>query len=95
MPKRVSAFVTRVAIKSGIDMVESETDLENIKDEKNNILFINYQFKQEPYIEEVKTFFKGKIIVITPNIVYDIQDEYYTTSFRYKLENNYVYFINF
>jgi hypothetical protein len=69
--------------------------LENIKDEKNNILFINYQFKQEPSIEEVKTFFKGKIIVITPNIVYDIQDEYYTTSFRYKLENNYVYFINF
>jgi len=69
--------------------------LEHIKNEKNNVLFINYQFKKEPSIEEIKTFFHGSIIILTPEINYDIQDEYYYKYFRYKLQNNYIYFINF
>ena len=69
--------------------------LEHIKNEKNNVLFINYQFKKEPSIDEIKTFFDGSIIILTPEINFYIQDEYYYKYFRYKLQNNYIYFINF
>jgi hypothetical protein len=68
--------------------------LENIKDEKYNILFVNYQLKTKPELKEIKTFFNGLIIILTPTIIKNIE-LYYDKYFRYKLQNNYVYFINF
>jgi hypothetical protein len=60
----------------------------------NTILFINYQLKSEPKIKEIKIFFDGLIIILSPNIIENI-NIYYDNYFRYKLENNYIYFINF
>ena len=51
--------------------------------------------KKEPMVEEIKTFFKGLIVILTPDTVRDIEDQYNNKYFRYKLQNNYVYFINF
>ena len=60
----------------------------------NYILFVNYQFFKIPSLEDIKkSQINGLIIILSPEYLDNLTD-FYTDFTLYKLQSNYLYFIN-
>lgn len=64
------------------------------KDMYNYILFINYQFFKIPSLDDIKkSQINGMVIILSPEYLDNLSD-FYTDFTLYKLQSNYLYFIN-